>query len=49
MKSIDLNNKVHFIYIPDKLKRVTSLVFSKGLINNNQSKVTSINYLLNIS
>jgi hypothetical protein len=49
IKLIDLDNKAHFIDVPDKLKRVTNLVFSKGLTNNSQSRATSINYLLNIN
>ena len=35
MKFIDLDDEVHFVDIPNKSKKVTSLVFNKGLINNN--------------
>jgi hypothetical protein len=49
IKPIDLDDKAHFINIPDKSRRVTSLVFSKGLTNNSQSRAISINYLLNIN
>ena len=49
IKPINSDNEVYFINIPNKLKRVTSLVSNKGLTNNNQFRVTSINYLLNIN
>ena len=49
IRPIGLGNKVYFIDIPNKLKGATSLVSSKGLTNNSQFKVTSTNYLLNIS
>jgi hypothetical protein len=49
IKPIDLDDKAYFINIPNKLRRVTSLIFSKGLTNNNQFKVTSIDYLFNIN
>ena len=48
MKSINLNNKVYFIDIPNKLK-VTNLVSNKGFTNNSQSRATSANYPLNIN
>ena len=34
IKPINLDNKAHFINIPNKLRRATSLKSSKGLINN---------------
>jgi hypothetical protein len=49
IKPINLNNKTHFIDIPDKSRRVTSLVFSEGLTNNSQSRAISIDYLLSIN
>ena len=49
MKSIDLDNEVHFVDIPDKLRRVTSLVSSEGFTNNSQFRATSTDYLLNIN
>jgi len=49
MKSIDLDNEVHFIDIPNKLRRATSLASSEGFTNNSQFKATSTNYPLNIN
>ena len=49
LKSISLDNEAYFIDVPNELKRVTSLASSKGFTNSNQSRATSIDYLLNIS
>ena len=46
MKSINLDNKVHFIDIPNK-SRATSPASSKGFTYNSQSRATSIDYLFN--
>ena len=34
MKSINLDNEVHFVDIPNKLRKATSLISSKGFTNN---------------
>jgi len=49
MKSINPNNEVYFVDIPNKLRKATSLASSKGFTNNSQSRATSTDYPLNIN
>ena len=49
IKSINLDNEVYFIDIPNKLRRATSPASSEGFTNNSQSRATSTNYPLNIN
>ena len=48
IKSINPDNKVYFMDIPNKL-RATSPASSEGFTNNSQSRATSANYPLNIN